>query len=171
MRVFDSSVLLLALDPDVKVSSDPATNKPVEFATERVENLIRMCKNRNERIIIPTPVLSEVLVNAKGASDKYLGVLEKRPFSIAPFDKKAAIEAAILIEAALRRSGQQNRTETKTKIKFDRQIVAIAKSQGADTIYSDDKLFIKYARHAGIAAIHTSDLPLPSAGIQMDLFG
>ena len=67
MPAFDSSVLLLALDPDVNLPSDTKTNKPVEFAIERVENLIRMCRLRHERIVIPTPALTEVLVHAGDA--------------------------------------------------------------------------------------------------------
>lgn len=76
MPAFDSSVLLLALDPDVNVPTDTKTYKPVEFAAERVENLIRMCRLRNERIIIPTPVLTEVLVHAGDAWDEYQDILE-----------------------------------------------------------------------------------------------
>ena len=139
MPAFDSSVLLLALDPDVNLPSDTKTNKPVEFAIERVENLIRMCRLRNERIVIPTPALTEVLVHAGDAWDEYLDILGKPPFSIAHFDKRAAIEAAELLENVFQRGKKRNPAITRTKIKFDRLIVAIAKAQGAGVIYSDDE--------------------------------
>lgn len=161
MPAFDSSVLLLALDPDVNVPTDTKTNKPVEFAAKRVENLIRMCRLRNERIIIPMPVLTEVLVHAGDAWDEYQDILEKPPFSIASFDKKAAIEAAVLMEKAFQHGKKRNPAVTKTKIKFDRLIVAIAKAQGAGIIYSDDEDIHKLAEQTGLIARRTSDLPLP----------
>ncbi len=119
-----------------------------------------------EKIIIPTPVLCEVLVRADAAMSEYLGILNgSAAFRIVPFDQKAAIEAAIDMNAALKsgglRANAQDADTTKTKIKFDRQIVAIAKAEGAHTIYSDDKHVHSYASRAGLKAIRTADLDLP----------
>jgi hypothetical protein len=47
------------------------------------------------------------------------------------------------------------------KVKFDRQIVAIAKVNRAHTIYSDDADVRKFATKAGIKAVPTWDLPIP----------
>jgi len=49
---------------------------------------------------------------------------------------------------------------TKTKIKFDRQIAAIATVEGATADYSDDGDVRSYAREAGMDAYQPSDLPL-----------
>lgn len=54
-----------------------------------------------------------------------------------------------------------NPDATKTKIKFDRQIVAIAKAEGAHTVYSDDDDVHNYAARADLNAFRTSDLELP----------
>ena len=166
MVVFDSSILLLILNPDAKAPVDPATGKTVEKAAERIEYLIKNLTARKEKVIIPTPALSEVLVHADDARDPYLDKLENNAvFRIAPFDQKAAIEAALNIKDAIQRGGHRvdaaNPDATKTKIKFDRQIMAIAKVEKAHTVYSDDEDLHKYADRAGLEACRTADLDLP----------
>ena len=56
MVVFDTSVLLLALDPSTKPPLDPATNAAVFRAGERIEHLIDTLSADKKTIIIPTPV-------------------------------------------------------------------------------------------------------------------
>ncbi|MDA2934247.1 hypothetical protein MYX82_07875, partial [Acidobacteria bacterium AH-259-D05] len=46
-------------------------------------------------------------------------------------------------------------------VKFDRQIVAIAKVENAHTIYSDDDHLKSYGEKVGIKVVSVSDLPLP----------
>jgi predicted nucleic acid-binding protein len=166
MVVFDSSVLLLVLDPNAKPPRDPATGQPLDKAAERIEYLIENLTADKEKIVIPTPVLSEVLVHAGEAMHPYLDTMnEQSAFRIAPFDQKAAIEAALATNDAIRRGGQRvdaaNPDATKTKIKFDRQIVAIAKAEGAHAVYSDDADVHGYARNSGLDAYRTADLDLP----------
>ncbi len=47
------------------------------------------------------------------------------------------------------------------KVKFDRQIVAIARVNDAHTIYSDDQDLGKFAKQAGLRVVSTWDLPIP----------
>ena len=134
MVVFDSSVLLLVLDPNAKPPNDPTTGRPLDKAAGRIEYLIENLTADKEKIVIPTPVLSEVLVHAGEAMPPYLDIMNgQSAFRIAPFDQKAAIEAAIAMSDAIKRGGHRvdaaNPDATKTKIKFDRQIVAIAKAR------------------------------------------
>ena len=166
MVVFDTSVLLLVLDPKAKAPTDPASGGPVEQAAKRIELLIHNLSNQREKIIIPTPVLSEVLVHAGDAMDGYLNILNGQSvFRIADFNLKAAIEAALAMREALSRGGHRidaaNPDATKTKIKFDRQIVAIAVAEGAHSVYSDDDDVHSYAGRAGLSAYRTLDLDLP----------
>jgi len=49
----------------------------------------------------------------------------------------------------------------KTKIKFDRQIVAIAKAEGASVVYADDDDVHRYAKQTGLKAYRTSELEIP----------
>lgn len=174
MVVFDTSVLLLVLDPDAKPPSDPDTGEPLEKAAERIEFLIESLTSKKEKIVIPTPVLSEVLVHAGDAMGPYLETLNgQATFRIAPFDQKAAIEAALAMSDAIQRGGHRidaaNQDATKTKIKFDRQIVAIAKAEGAHSIYSDDQDVHNYASRSGLTAYRTIDLDLPPEDPQQSL--
>lgn len=166
MVVFDTSILLLLLHPDAKPPIDPTTNMAVEKAAERITHLVDVLSNAKEKIIIPTPVLSELLVHAGEATNQYLDVLNGQAvFRIAPFDQKAAIEAAIAMGEAISRGGiRVDATDpyaTRGKVKFDRQIIAIAKAEGASAVYSDDGDVVKYAGQAGLKAYRTIDLDLP----------
>lgn len=174
MIVFDTTVLLLVLDPHVKPPNDPATGRPLERAAERIEHLVSTLSKANERIIIPTPVFSEVLVLAGAAVPRYIQHLNGMSvFRIAPFDQRAAIEAALAHADAINRGGIKidaaNPDTTKTKIKFDRQIVAIAKVEGARMIYSDDEGLIKSAHRSSISTCRTSELDLPPEDPQQSL--
>ena len=60
-------------------------------------------------------------------------------------------------------------TATAAKIKFDRQIVAIAKVQQATAIYSDDNQLIMFAEANAIACIRVADLPIPESARQQRL--
>ena len=174
MVVFDSSVLLLVLDPGAKAPTDPETSKTVDKAAERIEYLIETLTANKEQVVIPTPVLSEVLVHAGEARERYLDILNgQATFRIAPFDQKAAIEAALATSDAIKRGGHRvdaaNPDATKTKIKFDRQIIAIAKAEGAHTVYSDDDDVHRYAEQAGLTAYRTAELDLPPEEPQQSL--
>lgn len=73
MVVFDASILLLVLDEDAKAS--------VPRARKRVEYLIDCLDHGGEKIIIPTPALSECLVHAGPAGPEYLAIISKRACS------------------------------------------------------------------------------------------
>ena len=168
------AVLLLVLQPNAKPPVDPSTGSPLLGAVERLNLLIQQLTDGGEKVLIPTPALSEVLVYAGTAIQDYLNILTSQaPFKIVPFDLKASIEAAIAHREALERGGTRapadGRGESRAKIKFDRQIVAIAKAEGARAVYSDDESVIRYSRQAGLEALRTSDLPLPPDDPQAEL--
>ena len=58
-------------------------------------------------------------------------------------------------------SMRPTRKVTKSKVKFDRQIVAIAKAEEANTIYADDADIFTLAERAKIKAYRSRDLDLP----------
>jgi hypothetical protein len=88
MVVFDASVLLFLFDEN--------TPSSVPKAKDRIEFLIDRLSEAGEKIIIPTPALSECLVYAGPAGPDYLTIINRRAiFRVASFDQKAAIEAAI----------------------------------------------------------------------------
>ena len=171
MAVFDATFLVLLLDPKTSPPIDPATKQPVTRAKERIEHLINLLEQSAGKVVIPTPALSEFLIKADQASGEYLDIMRKRAvFQIAPFDTRCAVELAAL-NASVMASGSKmgGSTESWQKVKFDRQIVAIAKVSGEDTIYSDDLGVRNFAKSIGIAAYGVHDLVLPPEDAQRKL--
>jgi hypothetical protein len=148
------------------------TNKTVakQLATKffRARPTIRtraMCARRGRE---------EALVRAgPAASQQIIEHLQRyNVFRIEAFDARAAVEVAAMTRKALdsgRKRGQS--AATWAKVKYDRQIVAIAKVCGAATIYSDDGDVRTLAKTVKIDVIGLADLPLPpeKAQIEMDL--
>jgi len=171
MVVFDAATLLYLLDPKAKAPTDPKTGRPVSHVKERIAFLVSELEERKEKIIVPTPALSELLVRADQAGPVYLDLLNRQAaFKIVDFDQRAAVEVAAATREALAGGDKRGGTMSSwAKVKFDRQIIAIAKVEGASTIYSDDGDLARYAKNSGIAVIGIGDLPLPPEDIQGSL--
>ena len=168
MAVFDATTLLLFLEPDASVPLDPTTNEPVTNAKARIDQLIETLEKAGATIVIPTPALSEVLVHANDAGPRYLDILNTtRWFRIEPFDQRAAVELASMTREALREGNLRAGTQaTRAKLKFDRQIIAIALTQNQATIYSDDKDIATLAEPLGLEVIPVHALPVPPEDAQ-----
>lgn len=163
---FDTSILIPLFDAGANVPNDPSTGQPVTHFQERIRYLLNQhAKVRGSRIIIPAPALAEFLVRVKpDAAADYIGQLHRvRGCRIAPFAEKAAIEFADIQRMFLRsgrRKPAQNELETHAKAKFDQQIVAIAKAERVDVIYTDDTGLANYATRVGIETVGLAQLPL-----------
>jgi predicted nucleic acid-binding protein len=158
--IFDASYLVVFLNPNPPPAKD-RDEKSVEKFKERVEYLAATLDTSNEPIGIPAPAMAEVLVRAGKGRAKYVSILSDRwRFQILPFDSRAAIEASELI-AQIKSNSQP--WATWAKIKFDIQIVSIAKAENATVIYADDKDIESYAKRLKIPVIRICDLPLPPA--------
>jgi hypothetical protein len=169
---FDASFLLPLLSPDVPAPTDPATKKPLESMKERLDHLVDVLDKSSTKIIIPTPALSELLVRAGNAGIGYLDRLRQiRPFKIEPFDERAALEVALAIRKNIADVGKKQKgkaTQTWAKVKFDHQIVAIAKVNNATTLYSDDEGLRNFAEQSGLSVVRLRELELPPKEAQMD---
>jgi hypothetical protein len=89
---------------------------------------------------------------------------------IEPFDLRASLELAAMNRDALGGGNKRgNSTSTWAKVKFDRQIMAIAKVHGVTTVYSDDGDVRSIGERAGIKVVSVGDLPLPPQKAQLDL--
>lgn len=165
----DSTTLSLLVNPSANPPSDPATGQPVTLARERVEHMIAEL-GANGTLIIPTPVLAEVLVRAEeGAS----GVLEQlnglARIRVRSFDQRAAVETALMTREAIQDGDKRGgSTDAWQKVKIDRQIIAIARTNNATRIFADDSGLVSFARRLGMDAVSTWDLALPPA--EIDLF-
>jgi predicted nucleic acid-binding protein len=171
MVVFDATTLLYLLDPDAKAPTDPETGQPVGNVKDRIEYLVAQLEKSREKIIVPTPALSELLVRAGEAGPEYLDILNKSAaFKIVDFDQRAAVEVAAATREAIAAGDKRGGADSSwAKVKFDRQIIAIAKVEGASTIYSDDGDIGRFSKTSGIAVVRVCDLPLPPRHTQQPL--
>lgn len=171
MVLFDTSILLLLLEPNTNAPLDPGTGLPLAKAKARIDYAIVNLTKAKERVLIPTPVLAELFVGAGagGISKLVEAVSSYAAFKIAPFDQLAAVELGLLQDG--HPTGKPlTSVETKAKVKFDRQIVAIAKANAVGTIYSDDDGLCKTATNNKIKVVRSYDLPLPPQAGQQDMW-
>lgn len=172
MVVVDSTVLLLLLQPSAGVPST-AGGQAISLPAERVAHLVAALEKSGDHLMIPTPVLAEVLVRAPaGKTHEIVEELNKSSvFKIVSFDALAAIEVALMSRAALDggRKARSSDADTFAKVKYDRQIIAMAKVARATAIYSDDKGLRTMAEQAGIPVIGLADLSLPPSSTQFPL--
>ena len=159
ISLFDANFLVILFDPQTRVPLDLKTKEPVERAQDRIEFLVDTFSKRREKIIIPTPALAEFLLLAKEWDACLTKIKKKAVFEIAGFDQPEAIELVIRWKTSGKRI--RNREETWAKLKYDRQIVAIAKTHRVQVIYSTDQDVHKLASESEIECKGLSDLPSP----------
>lgn len=170
MVVFDATILLLLLRPNAGRPVD-SNGDPIPDIQERLNYLIQRLEATKTRIIIPTPVLSEVLVHAGAAGPDTLETLTRSTvFKIEPFDTKAAVEAALMTKAAIDHGDKRGGVAAAwAKVKFDRQIVAIGKVFNVTMIYSDDADVRALAEAENIPVTSLAGLPLAPQTSQMEM--
>jgi hypothetical protein len=98
------------------------------------------------------------------------GLERKRSVLLAPLDRRAAFECAMYDRSALG-GGDKKRgsAEAWQKIKIDRQIVAIARTNNAGRIVSDDDGVRAAALQIGLEALRLAELDLPDSAKQLGL--
>ena len=167
---FDASTLIYLFDDQASAPTDPNSGMQVDRCRDRIEYLIDKLAKAKAKIIIPTPSLAEVLVRAQEGAPERLRILKSsKHFKIVPFDERAAVEFAAT-QTFRQTIGTKSPSSSRTKAKFDDQIVAIAAVEGVKEIYSDDSDIAKLAG-ARMKVIGMSDLPLPPEDQQTDIFG
>ncbi len=176
MIAADTTYLPLLLGHSMPATPvDPSTGQPIENLQGRVDLLIDTLQDEKETILVPQPAFSEFLVYADTAGPKYISKIEKSPlFRWGDFDLKAAVELAAMRRRRINLTGgretrRQTDAETWAKISFDRQIVAIAKANGAHTIYSNDDGIRRFAQQHGIKVVRMWELPRPAIEAQISL--
>jgi predicted nucleic acid-binding protein len=150
-----------------------SNSQPVAFAKERVEALVKELEKTGARIIVGTPALSEITVRAGvKAAQEWIALMDKSAhFSIVPFDIKSAIQVAIMTGHSIKGEGGKAATsDTYAKMKYDRQIVAIAHTEGATVFYTDDGRQGNMATPLGMVVRGIADCPVPDGVAQMSMF-
>jgi predicted nucleic acid-binding protein len=164
---FDNTFLTLVLNPNSQPGINPATGTIVSHFRQRIEALIDKLSNEKHHIIIPTPCLAESLIRAQDIQKIFETISAFSAIRFAPFDVKSAIELAEITQNA--KAQGLPTVGTKTEVKFDRQIVAVAKANGAKTFYTDDSSQSNFAATAGLSVKHSWDLDLPPEYAQRDI--
>ena len=167
----DATVLTLLLNEHADAPPDPSTGKPVERVKDRVDFWIQGLHKIRQKLIIPTPALSEVLVRAGVSGLRYVDTLQKaNVFDIRGFDKIAAVELALMTQAAIKAGDKKaGSKEPWQKIKIDRQIVAICKVASVSTLYASDPSLAHFAKSAGMTVVGVHELPLPPTEPQLTM--
>lgn len=163
MIVLDNSVFLYFIQPSADPPLDPSTGHPVERCKERLDRLIADLSKSGKRLLLPTPVITEALVSTGTDAASFLNEIRRHSvFRIADFDQRAAIECSIMIAQHWHGRLKQLRSDvSRHRIKFDLQIVAIARVASAHEILTDDPDVKKVAAITGMAYRGIADLPLP----------
>lgn len=172
MILLDATAFTLLVNPGAKPPTDPATGKPVARAKERFAFLEVEVQRQNETIVIPSPALAEVLVGLGDAGPAVLArIMQSARFKIASFDTREAVEVATMTREAIRVGDKKDGSPSPwQKVKIDRQIIAIARVQGVQCIYSDDGGVAAFAEKVGIPVVQTWTMPLPPEDPQGSLF-
>jgi len=169
--LFDNNFLTYLLNPDSRPPANSETGDPVDHAKARVEYLIQCLEKPKERILIPAPALAEVLVFAGDALEAWLNIINTTSvLEVVDFDQRAAIELALMEQACHNQGDKKGGAQgTWAKVKFDRQIIAIAKVHRVSAIYSDDKDVKVWAEKHGIKVKRLEDIELPPELAQRSL--
>lgn len=145
MRVaFDTSFLNVLFNVNVGL-------KPYQG---RVRRLVESLEKREGLIIIPMPAWAELLVGLRlrtslqNYEDVKKAISESPLFEIMPFD---LMSSDILVEvtyAALKENRIRIEAQgVKQKLKFDRQIIAVAKACEAEILYTADRDQTRFAKN------------------------
>jgi len=135
----------------------------------RVEALIDMIESSGGAIIIPTPVLAEYLVGIdKKDHQTHLNLIQRQScFEIASFDEIAAIECAQM--PSIKELKEMMKSDTANKVKFDRQIISIAKSLNVDEIWTHDKGVFNRCKEMGLVVKSLADINPAPIQVLMDM--
>lgn len=161
--------MITTIDANVLIKwSSPKTDA---LDRARLELMLDVISKAGGKVIIPTPCLAEFLVATDEATADWLQTLErKRSVVIAPFDRRAAFECALLDRAAIGKGDKKGgRTEPWQKIKIDRQIVGVARANNSSTLITDDEGLRTTALAVGLSVQRLRDLDVPESARQTNL--
>jgi len=108
----------------------------------QAENFLKWLDLNKKKIIIPVPVISELLVPIPDSEhEKFLEIIHSK-FRVIPFDEVAAVKQAQIFnlkndDTAIREYRTAHNI-TRERLKIDYQIASIALVRGAECIYSHD---------------------------------
>lgn len=168
MVVFDTNFLVLLLQERFPPVIHPETREKVVDPKAKIGHLIGQLQAKRTKVLIPTPVLAEICTRFGSKVNEIVQILSQGyGFEFAPFDTRAAIEAGLAFHSAREQGDKKSGSAGSwQKVKFDRQIVAIAKVNNAAAVYSNDEDVRRWSEVLGIRGVAVWDLadPPPEQG-------
>jgi len=156
MVCFDATVLIDLFNPRIKGPRKA-----------RIDLLVADLEQRRQKVVVPAPAYAEFLIGAADARQAYHARVEASSiFRVEPFGKRASLECAILLGQVF--TAKQQKDVTKTKIKFDWMIVAIAKAATAECVYTSDPDIVRCCKHVNLPCISIDSITLPPPPPQRD---
>jgi len=157
--LFDTQFLIWAIRPD----SPP---EEIPNAQDKIDFLLKTLDETKAKIFIPTPVLAEFLSGLtqddESTKNEYINAI-MRNFSLASFNTMCAIEHAEVVKFKSSEHPWQ-------KVKFDFQIVTIAKVNSVDMVYTHDSDIKRLCETNEINVTLVSELKLPEPAPQIEMF-
>ena len=169
--IIDTNILVQVFSGNPKseqVYTDPNNGDIVKDINLRAEALVGYISNGKGTVIIPAPVLAEYLIGIdKEHQITHINMINgKSCFEIYSFDEIAAYECANL--PTLQELKQLDLNLIASKIKFDRQIVSIAKASNIDEVWTHDKNIFEICKREGIVVKSLADISVPSKQFEFD---
>lgn len=160
---------MIVIDANVLIAW--SAKKTPDLVRARLQHMLETAAKEKERILIPTPALAEFLVRTDDATTEWLAELEKKSaVDVCSFDRKAAFECAFIERGAHKAGDKKHGADTAyQKVKFDRQIVAIAKSRNAGLVVSDDDSLRRVALSVGLKVLKIEELPVSASALQTEI--
>lgn len=153
--VFDSAFLVAAVETEVL---PPGAPNGIKF-----RHLLRELERQKTRILIPTPVLAEVLVKRTSERARLIQMVQRSSrLIIGEFGAAAAAVSAELMSRKWPKPKERDEQWSRHRLKFDLQILAIAQVNNAATVYTNDTDLAKHCRSEGLAAVSFGELPMPA---------
>ncbi|WP_447928061.1 hypothetical protein [Vreelandella sp. EE27] len=138
----------------------PRTDEVIENPEGRAEALLDLMNTKADRILIPTPALSEILVRVEDHElhREYLSVINSMAcFDLINFDAISAINCAQLVNNSELKQ-LKGVDDPKKKVSFDRQIIAMTQAYGGDELWTHDKKMLAKAEAVGIVVKSLADV-------------
>jgi predicted PilT family ATPase len=170
---FDNTFLTLLLDPTSQVRPNPVTGAATLYMPGRISSLIDDLTVRGDKLIIPAPAIAEVMCRVNPPSKVMAKLGAYKCIEPYAFDQKCALTLGEITQKSREeiKDARLLNDWTRQRVKVDLQIVAVALTYGADTLYTDDDSQTAFAEMCGMNVMHTWNLPLNEAYRQGELFG
>lgn len=155
MIIFDNNALVYLYRP---AEDQSELSKKMKFVFSQL-------KEQKKSFGVPAPVLGEFLIGTKDAKQRqeFLAFFsaKSRIYELLSFDLKSAILSAVISDKLNSSSHEDKSSVARQIIKVDRQILAIAMSNNAEKIITNDKNLINSARELDLEAIPINDIEIP----------